>query len=408
MHKSGMSSSLLSGLSILTGVGLTLVATPASADVEIAPMVVIDLTTFDGSGFNPEPAAGQLDSDDWAITLSDAAFFDFGGTAEGNGNIFAWGTSTGDEDDGGIWAFDVDGAGLIGLGIQPTNNLFTPGQVTLRLVNNTGADITEFRVEYSIWVNNNEARSNSLNLQESADDMTYTAVGAGFTSPEAADANGFTATDVVEVVTPAAPIADGSQHYIAWIGDDEVGDSMERDEFAIEGITIRLLNVCGNGLMENKEACDDGLANADTAACTSMCVVAACGDGFVQDGVEECDDMNTDPDDGCAADCTIEEPDTTTGGDSTGADTTDGPADSSGSDTDMTATGSSMTDASATNPTTTSPTGGGSDTDDDTSGGSGSGDDDTTGCSCNSSGNGAPIWGMVGLLGLAFARRRRS
>lgn len=405
MHKSGLSSSVLYGLSILTGVGLTLVAAPASADVEIAPLVVIDVSAFDGTGFNPEPAAGQLDSDDWAVRLSGPAAVDFGETAEGEGNIFAWGTSPGDVDDGGVWAFDVDGAGLIALGVQPTNELFTPGQIALRLVNNSGADVTEFQVEYTLWVNNDELRANTFSLQESADDVMYNPVGAGFTSPGVADAEGFTATDVVEVVTPAAPIAEGSQFYIAWAGNDASGDSMGRDEFGIEGITIRLLNVCGNGLMDKEEACDDGLANADTAACTSTCAVAACGDGFIQDGVEECDDGNTDPGDSCAADCTIEVEGTSTGADTSGGDTE---ADTSGSasDSDTDDTGSaSMTDATATSPTT-SPTGG-SDTDEDTSGGTGE-DEETTGCSCNSSGNGAPIWSMIGLLGLAFARRRRS
>jgi cysteine-rich repeat protein len=31
-----------------------------------------------------------------------------------------------------------------------------------------------------------------------------------------------------------------------------------------------------------------------------------CGDGVVEDG-EECDDYNTDDNDGCAADCTVED-----------------------------------------------------------------------------------------------------
>jgi len=408
MHKSGLPSSLVYGLTILTGASLTLVAAPASADVEIAPLVVIDLSTFDGTGFAPEPAAGQLDSDDWSVTLSAPnGILDFGGTAGGPNSDFSRGVGMAGVEEPGIWAFDVDGAGLLGLGIQPTLTVFTPGQVALRLVNNTGADVTEIRVEYTLWVNNDEARANTLNLQESADHVTYTDVGAGFTSPDVADANGFTATDVVEVVTPADPIADGSQYYIAWAGDDATGDSLGRDEFAIEGITIRLLNVCGNGLMENDEACDDGLANIDTGACTSTCAVAACGDGFVQDGVEECDDSNTDPGDECAADCTIEEPGTT-GADTTAGDTeadTSGSDSDSDSDTDVTATGASMTDATATSPTT-SPTGG-SDTDDGESEGGNGEDDDVSSCSCTSTSDSAPIWSVLGFIGLGLAARRR-
>lgn len=405
MYKSGLSSSRLYGLSILTGASLTFVATPASADVEIAPLVVIDLSTFDGTGFAPEPAAGQLDSDDWSVTLSAPnGILDFGGTAGGPNSDFSRGTGPGGVDDPGIWAFDVDGAGLIGLGVQPTATAFTPGQIALRLVNNTGADVAEFQVEYTIWVNNDQARSNAFNLLQSADNIAYAQVGDLFESPDVADKNGFAPTDVVEVVTPASAIADGSQYYIAWTGDDVSDVGVERDEFAIEGITIRLLNVCGNGIMDKEEGCDDGLANLDTGACTSTCAVAACGDGFVQDGVEECDDSNTDPDDSCAADCTIEPEPGTTGADTTAGDTE---ADTSGSasDTDVTATGASMTDATATSPTT-SPTGG-SDTDDGESEGGSGEDEETTGCSCNGTGGSTPIWGMLGVIGLGLARRRR-
>ena len=49
---------------------------------------------------------------------------------------------------------------------------------------------------------------------------------------------------------------------------------------------------CGNGVVEPGEACDNGFdANKDTAACTTLCELARCGDGFVQAGsAEECDD----------------------------------------------------------------------------------------------------------------------
>jgi uncharacterized protein (TIGR03382 family) len=405
MRKSDMPSSLLRGLSLLTGAGLTLLAVPASADVEIAPLVVIDLSAFDGSGFDPEPAAGQLDSDDWSVVLRPEPLnsVEFGQTNDDSD--YGRGVSMGGEDDPGIWAFDVDGAGLIALGVQPTDTIFTSGDLRLRLINNTGADITEFQVEYTVWVNNDEERSNDVLLQQSADNITYTDVGVALVSPLESDANGFTATDLMEVVTPDAAIADGSQYYIAWHGDDDPdmeGDG-NRDEFGIEGITIRLLNVCGNGLMEDAEECDDGLDNADTAACTSTCTTAVCGDGFVQDAVEECDDSNTDDGDGCSATCTTE-----VAADSSGT-AGDTAADESGSssDTDASATGASATGASATGATATSAS---SDSDSDTDAddtGSGGEEDDTSGCTCDSSGGGAPIWGMFGLVGLGLARRRR-
>ena len=44
-----------------------------------------------------------------------------------------------------------------------------------------------------------------------------------------------------------------------------------------------------DGIKQMSEACDDGNP-ADTDACTSMCQAAVCGDGFIQEGVDTCDD----------------------------------------------------------------------------------------------------------------------
>jgi cysteine-rich repeat protein len=46
---------------------------------------------------------------------------------------------------------------------------------------------------------------------------------------------------------------------------------------------------CGNGVVDPGEECDDG-NTSNTDACLTTCVNAACGDGFVWEGVEQCDD----------------------------------------------------------------------------------------------------------------------
>ncbi len=59
--------------------------------------------------------------------------------------------------------------------------------------------------------------------------------------------------------------------------------------------------VCGDGVMEGGEACDDGNGNP-TDGCTNTCQVASCGDGVARQGVEQCDTGGQT--DVCDANCT--------------------------------------------------------------------------------------------------------
>ena len=65
------------------------------------------------------------------------------------------------------------------------------------------------------------------------------------------------------------------------------------------------LAACGDGIVfAGVEACDDG-NDSDVDACLSACVEAFCGDGIVREGVEACDDGNPVDDDGCTAGCAL-------------------------------------------------------------------------------------------------------
>jgi cysteine-rich repeat protein len=59
--------------------------------------------------------------------------------------------------------------------------------------------------------------------------------------------------------------------------------------------------LCGNGLRDQGEACDDGNTN-EGDACTPTCHVPVCGDGFEAPD-EQCDDGNTSNGDGCSENC---------------------------------------------------------------------------------------------------------
>ena len=70
---------------------------------------------------------------------------------------------------------------------------------------------------------------------------------------------------------------------------------------------FEFVNLCGNGVMDPGEECDNGGDNSDTEpdACRTNCRQASCGDGVLDTG-EECDDGNLDDGDLCSRQCLIE------------------------------------------------------------------------------------------------------
>jgi cysteine-rich repeat protein len=60
--------------------------------------------------------------------------------------------------------------------------------------------------------------------------------------------------------------------------------------------------LCGDGVLQRGEGCDDGNPD-DTDACRASCEVARCGDGVVWAGVEACDDGNAVDTDACRNTC---------------------------------------------------------------------------------------------------------
>lgn len=64
--------------------------------------------------------------------------------------------------------------------------------------------------------------------------------------------------------------------------------------------------VCGNGVLEEGEPCDDGNA-IEGDGCSAVCVQEVCGDGIVQPGLGEQCDAGTSPEgSGCSASCRLD------------------------------------------------------------------------------------------------------
>jgi cysteine-rich repeat protein len=103
-----------------------------------------------------------------------------------------------------------------------------------------------------------------------------------------------------------AAAADAGSMFVGWSGSGCTGagacvvtvssDQAVTATFKLTGV------VCGNGVRETGEECDDGnTSNNDD--CTNTCHVAKCGDGFTHAGVEQCDDGNTSNNDACLNTC---------------------------------------------------------------------------------------------------------
>ena len=114
------------------------------------------------------------------------------------------------------------------------------------------------------------------------------------TSP--ATTNTMTMSDIT--MTPTAPLPTTGDESTGETGSDTTAAEESTGEPATA--TTSAPGVCGDGVLDADEECDDG-NTALTDACLPTCVAATCGDGALQTGVETCDDANLDDSDACAA-----------------------------------------------------------------------------------------------------------
>jgi hypothetical protein len=208
----------------------------------------IDFASFTGAGFSATPAAGQLDSDDWSVVLSNTSSVGFGETA--TSGAFALGPNEGSVGTGGIYAFDASSGahavsgGSVMLGVQPTAADFTPGSFTLRVQNGTGREVPFWDIEYDIYVLNDQGRANAIDFSyavnssaaEPADNAFVKIPSVKVTSPEALDVSPvWTSSHRAFTIAASTPV-DG-RLFLRWTGDDVSGTG-SRDEFGLDNIGV--------------------------------------------------------------------------------------------------------------------------------------------------------------------------
>lgn len=195
-----------------------------------------DFQAFDGSGFAPNPTAGQLDSDIFITTGFNGGTLNYGGTQ--TSGDFARGVDVdGGVGTGGVWAFEQSADSNRFIGVQPGANDFTPGTFDIKVLNNTGSDLSAFMISYDIFANNDQNRDSSFNFSYSTDGVNYTAIGAlDFTTPSTSDGLGFISVNRSAIFSQN--VASNNFIYLRFTGDD-VSGSAARDEIGVDNIVLK-------------------------------------------------------------------------------------------------------------------------------------------------------------------------
>jgi hypothetical protein len=190
---------------------------------------------FAGIGFASNPSIGRLDSDAWEATGMSDGNLSFGGTR--TSGDFARGMSAGNVSTGGFYSFEVE-TGNYAIGMQPGGSDWTPGTITLRIQNNTGAVISSLNLSYEVWFYDDQSRSNSIEFLHSSDNITYiTEPSLYFNSPASPLVVPEWYTVSRNITLTGITILDGDYYYLRWRGDD-VSGSGARDEFALDDIIV--------------------------------------------------------------------------------------------------------------------------------------------------------------------------
>ncbi|WP_165701348.1 PEP-CTERM sorting domain-containing protein [Crateriforma conspicua] len=233
----------------------------ASADVTldaIGQTKTIDFEGFAGNGFAPADAGvdgqgiisgandGRLDSYDWSAKLFEDSFLTLevpfeGGMPAGNEDFFSRGDGYGAGiTDDGIYNFITGGSNTndASLGVVPRfSDTFDSGFFALRLLNNTGNDLSSILVDFTVFDFNNQSGQTLLNLEFSADGSTFSSTGVQFESDLTADAS-WKETQLSTLISTPTPIADQQQFFLRWNGSIAGQTSGLGDIVAIDNISV--------------------------------------------------------------------------------------------------------------------------------------------------------------------------
>jgi len=195
----------------------------------------VNVNQFSGSGFTTNPVSGQLDSDAWSVAGMSDGLLDYG-TNNTSGDL-ARGTSNGGVSTGGVYAFEV-ASNNRAIGFQPTGSDLTPGNLGLKIQNNTNNTLNELTVTYTVYVRNDKGRSSSFYFSYSEDHSSYTDVsGVNLVTPGSPESTPTWSASQKTTTISNINIPVGGDFYLRWTSND-VSGSGSRDEIALDDIII--------------------------------------------------------------------------------------------------------------------------------------------------------------------------
>ncbi|NND93418.1 MAG: hypothetical protein HKN45_01055, partial [Flavobacteriales bacterium] len=238
---------LILSCSLFAQLEVTLVGTDHAIDFDSQINGVTGPNAFDGTGFVPNPTAGQLDSDAWSINGLNDGDMTYGGSY--TTGDYARGDASTPVTSAGVYFAELSPSDRA-LVIQPSGSDLTPGTIELRCLNQTGQFINSISLSYEIHVRNDQDRSTDFHAGIRTERMgDYTDISDGkilasqleYTSDAANSGPNFVQVDRDHTFTGMI-IDPGEFFYIVWETDDNSG-SGSRDELALDDIVINVQGV---------------------------------------------------------------------------------------------------------------------------------------------------------------------
>lgn len=223
-----------------------------------------------GGGVFNSNVGSMLNSGAWAFEGFSDGQVNFGGS--GTSGDYYHNPTTGLPTAGGLYPFGIGGVyNNRVLGIRPSSDDFTPGSITLRLINTTGSTIDQVGISYDICIRNDKDISTAFNLSYSEDNNTYTAAASqDYATPAASGSTTWITVHRDTVINVAW--LNNDFFYFRWTSDSVAGAGTGLnlgDVIALDNISI----TATSGSPLTVVAVDD----------STLCLAATAGDSVFVD-----------------------------------------------------------------------------------------------------------------------------